>query len=109
MSEWYLKDPTGATSGPFATQAIQQWISAGQVAAEHHVCAVNTSQWVPVTEVPTFLSVLVAARGGGPAGAAPPQSRASHPSAPQGYPSGSQQQAPQSMPYPSAPQPSLAP
>jgi ABC-type multidrug transport system ATPase subunit len=111
MSEWYLKDPTGATSGPFATQAVTQWIAAGQVGAEHAVCAVNTSQWVPVTEVPMFLGVLVAARGGGPAagGAPGPQSRAPYPSAPQGYPSGPQAQAPQSGGYPQAPQSSIAP
>src|SRR5690348_425507 len=41
MSDWYLKDPAGAPTGPFATQAILQWIGAGQVGPAHGVCAVG--------------------------------------------------------------------
>jgi ABC transport system ATP-binding/permease protein len=71
MSEWYLKAPTGATSGPFPTQSVVQWISAGQVGGDHQVCANGTQQWVPITEVPVFLSSIVAARGGAPPQAQP--------------------------------------
>ena len=118
MSEWYLKDPAGAASGPFATQAIVQWISAGQVGADHGVCAVNTSQWVPLTEVPMFLGALVSARGAGAGAGAPaqayapqPQARGPAPYQPQGYPSGPQAQAQQGPApgYPGAPRPSVVP
>ena len=62
MSEWYLKDPAGALSGPHPMQAILQWIAAGQVSADHTVCQVGGTQWVPVTEVPIFLGSLVSRR-----------------------------------------------
>jgi ABC-type multidrug transport system ATPase subunit len=68
MSDWYLKDPTGASSGPHPTQAILQWIGAGQVTGDHTVCQAGGSQWVPVTEVPMFLGALVSRRGSAPSG-----------------------------------------
>ena len=34
MSDWYLKDASGAPSGPYATQAVLQWIAAGKVQIE---------------------------------------------------------------------------
>jgi ABC-type multidrug transport system ATPase subunit/pSer/pThr/pTyr-binding forkhead associated (FHA) protein len=74
MSEWYLKAPNGAQSGPFPTQSIMQWIGAGQVGAEHTVCANGAQQWAPVTEVPIFLQAIVAARAAG--GGAPPMAPA---------------------------------
>jgi ABC transport system ATP-binding/permease protein len=75
MSDWYLKDPAGASSGPHPTPAIMQWIGAGQVGAEHHVCAPGgPQQWVPITEIPMFMGALVARRGASP----------SHPDAGQG-------------------------
>ena len=106
MSEWYLKDPAGASSGPFPTQAIIQWISAGQVGSEHSVCAVNTSQWVPVTEVPMFLGALVSARGAPgvvaapPAAGPPPSMHGTPPPAVAAY-----APAPQGGGYPAAPAP----
>ena len=80
MSDWYLKDPAGAPAGPFATQAIVQWINAGQVTGAHSVSAVGTNRWVSVNEVPIFLNALAARGAAGPSGArvasfigAPPQ------------------------------------
>jgi hypothetical protein len=49
MSDWYLRDPSGTSSGPHPTQAIIQWIGAGQVTGDHAVCQAGGSQWVPVT------------------------------------------------------------
>jgi len=86
MSDWYLKSPTGAPSGPHPTPALLQWIAAGQVTGDHTVCPTGGSQWVPVTEVPMFLNALVGNRGPQP----------SHPGAQQ-----------QQQPY--APQPQMGP
>jgi ABC-type multidrug transport system ATPase subunit len=64
MSDWYLRDPSGASAGPFATQAVLQWIGAGQVGDRHAVCAVGADRWLALTDVPVFLGALTAARGG---------------------------------------------
>ena len=105
MSEWFLRAPTGATSGPFPGQSVAQWIAAGQVGGDHQVCAVGTQQWVPITEVPMFLGALVSSRGGGgapqgypPQAAAQPPAGYAQPPAPQGYPA-----APQPSPSPQQP------
>ena len=72
MSDWYLKDPTGASSGPHPTQAILQWISAGQVGPDHFVCATSgAKQWVAITEVQMFLGALVSRRGAPGSGVMP--------------------------------------
>ena len=115
MSEWYLKAPTGATSGPFPTQSVVQWISAGQVGSDHQVCANGTQQWVPITEVPVFLGAIVSQRGGAPPQAQPGYGGAGMPSQgqpaygapPQGQPAYGGAAGPGS--YPAAPQPSLSP
>jgi ABC-type multidrug transport system ATPase subunit len=106
MSEWFLKAPNGATSGPFPDQQIIQWIQAGQVGADHTVCPPGAQQWVPVTEVPMFLGAIVSSRGA--PGAAP---HAPPPGTPQPMPAyAPPPQAPQPQQgYPMAPQPSLAP
>ncbi len=65
MSDWYLKDPAGASSGPFATMDIVQWINAGRVSPQHAVCGVGSTRWVPITEVPMFGGAL-ASRAPGP-------------------------------------------
>ena len=92
MSEWYLKNPAGASSGPHPTQAIIQWISAGQVGADHTVCPTGGSQWVPLTEVPMFLGSLVSRRG--PSMSTPPSSAQAPP-----QPSRPPQPSPQSAPW----------
>ncbi len=72
MSDWYLKDPAGASSGPHPTQAMMQWIAAGQVGPDHMVHGAGGPQhWVPITEVPMFLGALVSRRGTGPSGVMP--------------------------------------
>ncbi|APR86841.1 ABC transporter ATP-binding protein [Minicystis rosea] len=113
MSEWYLKAPNGAQSGPFPTQSIMQWISAGQVGADHTVCPNGTQQFVPITEVPMFLGALVSARGtaaAAPAGVppAPPPPGAPQPQVAAYAPQGAPQAAPQQSGYPAARQ-SLSP
>ena len=65
MSDWYLKDPAGTPTGPHPTQAMLQWISAGQVTATQSVCAVGATKWVAVNEVPIFVNALTARGGGG--------------------------------------------
>ena len=62
MSEWYLKDPAGAASGPHPTQAMLQWIAAGQVGAEHTVCPVGGTQWLRVADAPALASALASRR-----------------------------------------------
>jgi ABC transport system ATP-binding/permease protein len=62
MSDWYLKDASGAASGPYATQAILQWIAAGQVTGGHGICAVGADRWMTVAEVPAFQGALSAGR-----------------------------------------------
>src|SRR5689334_19546773 len=58
MSDWYLKDPSGAPSGPHATQAVLQWIAAGQVTGSTPICAVGANRWMTVAEVPALQSAL---------------------------------------------------
>jgi ABC transport system ATP-binding/permease protein len=101
MSEWYLKAPAGPSSGPHPTQAIMQWISAGQVGGDHSVCAAGGSQqWVPVTEVPMFLGALVSRRGGDPSGVTQPPAASGFMPAPG---TSGVMPAPQSVPPASAP------
>jgi ABC-type multidrug transport system ATPase subunit len=112
MSEWYLRPPNAAPSGPFPTQSIVQWISAGQVGPEHHVCPNGSEQWVPITEVPMFLGALVSSRGSAlppapPPPSAMPQAGMMQGAVPAGF--GPPTSGPQPASYPSAPQPSLAP
>src|SRR4051812_31464770 len=99
MSEWYLKNPDGSSSGPVASQAIMQGISAGQVTADSTVCAVGTNQWVPVTEIPIFLGALVGRGPGAAPPAAAPASAYGGPPSPGGSPS-----APRQGGYPVPPQ-----
>ncbi|HVY48968.1 MAG TPA: GYF domain-containing protein, partial [Minicystis sp.] len=81
MSDWYLKDPSGASSGPFATMDIVQWITAGRVGAQHAVCGVGSTRWVAISEVPMFGGAL-ASRGAAPQAPQPqPGGRVSVPNA----------------------------
>jgi ABC-type multidrug transport system ATPase subunit len=99
MSDWYLKDPAGAPAGPFATQAILQWINAGQVGAGHSVCAVGATRWVSLGEVPIFIGALVARGGPGPAPARPSAAPSTPPPPAPGHP------APSASAPPAAPKP----
>src|SRR5262245_24709490 len=64
MSDWYLKDPNGTSSGPFATMDIVQWITAGRVGPQHAVCGVGSNRWVPINDVPMFGGALASSRTG---------------------------------------------
>ncbi len=68
MNDWYLRDPSGATSGPHPTQSIVQWITAGKVGARHAVCAVGSQQWLALSQVPMFIGALVSSQGSPAAG-----------------------------------------
>ena len=63
MNDWYIRDPSGASSGPFPTQTIVQWITAGKVGANHAVCPVGSQQWMPLSRVPMFIGAFVSAHG----------------------------------------------
>jgi ABC transport system ATP-binding/permease protein len=71
MSDWYLKDPSGASSGPFATMDVVQWITAGRVGPNHLVCGVGSNRWLPIADVPMFGGALASSRAGAAARPAP--------------------------------------
>ena len=71
MNDWYLRDPSGASAGPFPTQTIVQWITTGQVSASHAVCPVGSQQWMLLSQVPVFIGAFVSAHAASQASYAP--------------------------------------
>ena len=107
MTEWFIQQPGGATTGPFPFLTILQWITAGQVTSETRVCASGSSQWLPASEVPDFLAALLARRGQPvPAAAPPPQAYSGAVPQPQAFsgavpqPQGARPSVPNSAPLP---------
>lgn len=120
MNDWYVRDPSGASSGPFPTQTIVQWITTGKIGPNHAVCPVGSQQWMSLSQVPMFSGALVLTHGAPrPSGAperasgasftpsAPPAAQGPRPgmSAPPGQPMGTPSQPPMASPS----QPPIAP
>jgi len=61
MSDWYLRDPKGASIGPYPTPLVLGWVAAGKVRGEDPICAVGGQQWRRVDEIPV-LSLALAPR-----------------------------------------------
>ena len=99
MNDWYIRDPSGASAGPFPTQTIIQWIGMGKVGANHAVCAVGSQQWMALSQVPIFIGAFVSAHGTGNRPSVP--ERASSASFPAQAPAqGPGQTAAQGQPHP---------